>query len=125
MVRGALCALCAICALCALCVRRSAGRDASLTPALSNCTVLMSRAHTAAWMVVAAAAAATACSKPVPPPKAAPEVSVITVEPRTVDDKFEFLGDVEPSRSAAVRSQLSGTIVSRTFHEGQVVRPGD
>lgn len=85
----------------------------------------MPRALLAARTTVLALAAATACAKPTPPPKAPPEVAVVTVEPRTVDDRFEFLGDVEPSRSVAVRSQVSGTVVERSFREGSTVRPGD
>jgi len=100
-------------------------RGKPLPSKIPNCITFMPRSSPAAWLLLAAAAVAAACAKPTPPPKAPPEVSVVTVEPRTVDDRYEFLGDVEPSRSVAVRAQGSGTIVERSFREGTTMRPGD
>lgn len=56
-----------------------------------------------------------------PPP---PEVSILTVQPRTVDEIPEFVGSVEASRSVPVRPQVEGVIVERRFTEGQAVTPG-
>ena len=56
-----------------------------------------------------------------PPP---PEVAVIQVIPRQVDQVFEFPGNVEARRSVDVRAQVSGVIVARPFSEGQAVRAG-
>jgi membrane fusion protein (multidrug efflux system) len=56
-----------------------------------------------------------------PPP---PEVAFIQVTPRTVDEQFEFSGNVEAFKSVQVRSQVSGVIVARPFTEGQAVRAG-
>ena len=53
-----------------------------------------------------------------------PEVAVITVAPKRVDQVFEFSGEVEASRSVQVRSQVGGVIVARPFREGQAVRAG-
>ena len=74
--------------------------------------------------VVAGGLGALGC-KPAPqgaPPP--PEVVVITVVPKQVDQVFEFSGEVEASRSVQVRSQVGGIIVARPFREGQAVRPG-
>lgn len=71
-----------------------------------------------------AAAALVSCKKApqqAPPPA---EVSVITVQPRTVDEFPEFVGSVEASRSVSVRPQVEGVIVERRFTEGQAVHPG-
>lgn len=57
-----------------------------------------------------------------PPPT---EVSVVSVQPRTVEQVFEFVGDVEASRSVAVRARVGGVIVARPFTEGQAVRAGE
>ena len=56
-----------------------------------------------------------------PPP---PEVAVIQVVPRQVDQVFEFAGTVEARRSVDVRAQVNGVIVARPFTEGQAVRAG-
>lgn len=57
-----------------------------------------------------------------PPP---PEVAVIAVSPRTVEQVYEFAGAVEASKSVQVRAQVSGVITARTFNEGQTVAAGD
>jgi membrane fusion protein, multidrug efflux system len=63
--------------------------------------------------------------KSAPPPAFPPaEVSVVTVAPRTVDQVFEFVGNVEASRSVAVRPQVGGVILERPFSEGAAVEPG-
>ena len=66
-----------------------------------------------------------ACGKPpqqgAPPP---PEVAVVQIVPRKVDEVFEFPGSVEARRSVEVRAQVSGVIVGRPFTEGQSVRIG-
>lgn len=50
---------------------------------------------------------------------------MLAVAPRTVDQVFEFVGNVEASRSVAVRAQVEGVIVARPFTEGQAVHAGD
>ena len=56
-----------------------------------------------------------------PPP---PEVAVVQITPRSVEQVFEFPGTVEARRSVDVRAQVSGVIVARPFSEGQAVRAG-
>jgi membrane fusion protein (multidrug efflux system) len=57
-----------------------------------------------------------------PPP---PEVAVVQVAPRTVDQVYEFSGNVEASKSVSVRPQVGGVIVERPFVEGRAVRKGE
>ncbi len=52
-------------------------------------------------------------------------VSVLTVEPATVPETFEFPGRVEPYRRVEVRSRVDGIIEERPFTEGALVHPGD
>lgn len=70
-------------------------------------------------------AAALGCRKPAPQAPPPPEVSVVTVQPRTVEEVPEFVGSVTSSRSVPVRAQVSGVIVARPFTEGTAVRAGD
>lgn len=56
-----------------------------------------------------------------PPP---PEVAFITVAPKSIEQVFEFSGEVEASKSVQVRSQVGGVIVERPFREGQAVQAG-
>jgi multidrug efflux system membrane fusion protein len=47
------------------------------------------------------------------------------VERKVVPLNLEAVGAVEPSRTASVRSQVTGTLVKINFTEGQDVRQGD
>lgn len=57
-----------------------------------------------------------------PPPP--PEVGVIAVAPRTVEEVFEYAGNVEARKNVAVRAQVGGVILARPFSEGQAVQAG-
>jgi membrane fusion protein, multidrug efflux system len=56
-----------------------------------------------------------------PPP---PEVTVLTVQPRTIPGQYEWVAEAAASNSAQVRAQVSGIIVQRSFVEGTDVRKG-
>ena len=66
-----------------------------------------------------------ACGKEAPPAPPPPEVSVVTVAPRSIDETLEFVGEVQASRGVQVRAQVAGVIVDRPFREGAQVRAGD
>ena len=53
------------------------------------------------------------------------EVTVVTVQPQTVDEPLEFTGQVAALRSVQVHTQASGVIVARNFREGAQVQPND
>jgi membrane fusion protein (multidrug efflux system) len=74
------------------------------------------------------AAAASACGgdgKAAPPAPPPPEVTVVTVEPQTVEQPLEFTGQVNALRSIQVHAQATGVIVARNFREGAQVQPTD
>jgi len=54
-----------------------------------------------------------------------PEVAVVTIAPRTVNQDLNFVGTVEASRSVQVRAQVEGVIVQRAFVEGRLVSAGE
>lgn len=60
-----------------------------------------------------------------PPPQPIPQVGVITVTPQTVTDEPEFIGQSESSRPVEIRSQVTGLIKERFFHEGRDVKKGN
>ncbi|MCC7216040.1 MAG: efflux RND transporter periplasmic adaptor subunit, partial [Burkholderiales bacterium] len=75
-----------------------------------------------------AAVALAACNRnEAPPPPAAPpptEVTVVTLQPRTVTLTQELPGRTSPYLIAEVRPQVSGIVQSRLFTEGTRVKAG-
>ena len=53
------------------------------------------------------------------------EVAVVGVSPRTVQETFEFPGEVAPYRRVEVRARVEGIIEARPFTEGAMVKPGN
>ena len=73
-----------------------------------------------------AAATVSACSDKAPPPKAqAPEVTVVTVQPRNIRYFYEQVGQAAGFRETEVRSRVSGILLKRLYREGQEVKEGD
>jgi membrane fusion protein (multidrug efflux system) len=54
-----------------------------------------------------------------------PEVAVLTIEPHSVEESFEFPGQVQPFRRIEVRARVDGIIEARPFTEGAIVKSGD
>jgi len=54
-----------------------------------------------------------------------PEVSVMSVTMQTIPDEPEFIGQTEASRIVEIRSQVTGIIKQRFYHEGRPVKKGD
>ena len=65
------------------------------------------------------------CKKAPPPAFPPTEVSVVTITPRTVNQVFEFAGEVEAANRVEVRSNVTGLILARPYREGSEVRAGD
>lgn len=65
-----------------------------------------------------------ACSKPAPPAPPPSEVSILTVQPRDVQARFEYIGQASASKSVEVRAQITGVIVERPYVEGTDVKKG-
>ncbi len=58
---------------------------------------------------------------PAPPP---PEVSFVTITPKSVPVSFDFVGVTEASKMVEVRSRVRGFLESRDFQEGALVEQG-
>lgn len=88
-------------------------------------TPLGRRSRLFAVAAVATLLLAAACGKKpqgggFPPP----QVGVVTVQPATVPESFEFPGQVEPFRRVEVRARVDGIITARRFEEGAIVQAG-
>jgi membrane fusion protein (multidrug efflux system) len=53
------------------------------------------------------------------------EVAIVTVSPHTVQESFEFPGEVQPYRRVEVRARVEGIVEARPFTEGAMVKSGD
>ena len=75
--------------------------------------------------IIAAVLLVSACGKDnAPPPKATPEVTVITVQPQSVPVTTELPGRVNAYLSADVRARVDGVVLRRDFVEGSDVKAG-
>ncbi|NJD89780.1 MAG: efflux RND transporter periplasmic adaptor subunit [Betaproteobacteria bacterium] len=84
------------------------------------------RIDSRAAFLLSAAAALSACSDKAPPPKAEPpEVTVVTVQPRTIPYFYEQVGQAAGFRETEVRSRVAGILQKRLYREGQEVKEGD
>jgi membrane fusion protein (multidrug efflux system) len=54
-----------------------------------------------------------------------PEVSVVSVAPRTLEQSFEYVGQTAGSREVEVRARVTGILLSRNFTEGAPVKKGE
>lgn len=74
-----------------------------------------------------AAAGLASCSQKsaAPPPRPAPEVSVLTVTTETIPLITELPGRIAPMREAQVRARATGILLKRLFVEGADVKEGD
>ena len=53
-----------------------------------------------------------------------PEVNVVTVTPRALDETFEYVGQTAGSREVEVRARVTGILLKRNFTEGAPVKEG-
>ena len=53
-----------------------------------------------------------------------PEVTVVSVEPKSVPLTFEYVGQTAGSREVEVRARVTGILLKRNFDEGAVVKQG-
>jgi membrane fusion protein (multidrug efflux system) len=74
----------------------------------------------------AAVAFVAGCSKQAPPPpqRPAPEVSVITVQPRTIPYVVNYVAQTESSRQVDIVARVSGFLDKIAYKEGDLVREG-
>jgi len=66
------------------------------------------------------------CSKQAaPPPQAAVDVTVITIEPKDTPVIYEFVGQTQSSREVEIRARVDGFLEKRVFTEGSLVKAGE
>jgi membrane fusion protein (multidrug efflux system) len=53
-----------------------------------------------------------------------PEVAVITAEPKSLPQSFEYVGQTTGSREVEVRARVTGILLKRNFQEGEPVKAG-
>jgi membrane fusion protein (multidrug efflux system) len=54
----------------------------------------------------------------------APEVTAVTVEPKSIPLTFEYVGQTAGSREVEVRARVTGILLKRNFEEGAPVKQG-
>ena len=52
------------------------------------------------------------------------DVGIVTVQPQTLPQSYDLVGQVEPSRRTEVRARVEGVILERPFTEGAAVTAG-
>jgi membrane fusion protein, multidrug efflux system len=81
----------------------------------------VSRGYAAALLAIVV----IGCSKEAPPPpRAAPEVSVITVEPTSIPFTPVFVAQTESSRQVNIVARVSGFLDRIAYQEGELVKQG-
>ncbi|MDY0186633.1 MAG: efflux RND transporter periplasmic adaptor subunit [Syntrophus sp. (in: bacteria)] len=58
------------------------------------------------------------------PPRPAPEVSVISIEPRDTPVVFEFVAQAQSSHQVEIRARINGFLNRRVYREGALVKAG-
>jgi membrane fusion protein, multidrug efflux system len=85
-------------------------------------------ARIAAGVFVASCVVAVlvACQPQAAAPQGFPpaEVSVFTIQPKTIPVTFEYVGQTAGSREVEVRARVAGILMKRNFREGGAVRAG-
>jgi RND family efflux transporter MFP subunit len=85
---------------------------------------LASAAALAGMLVVLLAAAACSKARATAPPPAAPEVEVAQVEQRDVPIYNEWIGTLDGTVNAEIKSQVTGYLMSQNYTEGSFVKKG-
>jgi membrane fusion protein (multidrug efflux system) len=85
---------------------------------MTSVPAYLSRAALVACVMLAA------CKQAAPPAYPPPAVTVLKVEPETVEAKLDYVGQAEASKAVEVRSQITGVIVARPYTEGTDVAQG-
>ena len=84
----------------------------------------MTARHFGKLVVLAVVAACAGCSKEAPPQRPAPQVSVLTVAPKTVPEVFIFVAQTESSQQVDILARVSGFLDKIAYLEGEVVKEG-
>ena len=81
--------------------------------------------HFCSCTLLTAALIATGCGKEAPaPPRSAPQVSVITIEPKSIPYTPVFVAQTESSRQVNIVARVSGFLDRISYREGELVKEG-
>lgn len=76
-------------------------------------------------VLTAAAVLLGGCGKEAPPPpRAAPQVAVLTIEPKTIPFSPTFVAQTESSRQVNIVARVSGFLDRIAYQEGELVKQG-
>ena len=88
-------------------------------------SLVPTRAAGAAWLAAVAISIAPGCGKePPPPPRPAHEVSVLTIEPKSIPYTPVFVAQTESSRQVNIVARVSGFLDRIAYQEGELVKQG-
>ena len=62
--------------------------------------------------------------EPAPPPRLAPDVTVMTITARDTPVTFEFVAQTQSSREVEIRARVAGFLDRRLYTEGDLVKTG-
>lgn len=83
------------------------------------------RHRIALFMAALSLVSVCACKKQAPEtPRAAVDVTVVTVEQRSTPVSFEFTAQTQSSREVEIRARVDGFLEKRDYTEGDLVEPG-
>lgn len=85
---------------------------------------LRDRAVALALAAVALVAASGCKKETAQPPRAAVDVTLVTVEQRSTPVQFEFTAQTQSSREVEIRARVDGFLDKREYVEGELVEPG-
>src|SRR5262245_59990035 len=95
-------------------------RNSSLTPLNKE-----SEMHLRRLTLFFAAVALAACSKEAPrPERPPPQVSVMTVTPKTIPNVPSFVAQTESSQQVDIVARVSGYLDKIAYQEGEIVKQG-
>jgi membrane fusion protein, multidrug efflux system len=92
---------------------------------MSLFSLLSTPAARAVWIAAVAISIASGCSKESTlPARPAPEVSVLTVEPKSIPYTSVFVAQTESSRQVNIVARVSGFLDRIAYREGELVKQG-
>ena len=92
---------------------------------MERCIAAPPRPWRAAAIALAAIAALAGCGKEAPPPpRAAPQVAVLTIAPKAIPFSPTFVAQTESSRQVNIVARVSGFLDRIAYQEGELVKQG-
>ncbi|MFL6215928.1 MAG: efflux RND transporter periplasmic adaptor subunit [Blastocatellia bacterium] len=102
----------------------NAGHEDSRILSATSIQQAVARATAAACLLVALFAVGCSKARATAPPPAAPEVEVAQVEQRDVPIYNEWIGTLDGTVNADIKSQVTGYLMTKNYTEGSFVKKG-